>query len=239
MVLGGIDRGLERWRSMSWKVARLIFYVGTLISLGLFLALTIDTHRQIGALTRADRLSVQVVAGKRVWQKYNCNDCHTILGFGGYYAPDLTKVYWKRGAETIKGAIRTPEQFTTWRKMPRLPLSDRELADLVAFLQWTSEIDTHGWPPQDQKRRGKALILGASPGASLFQEKGCFDCHRLNGIGGDLGPDLSRVGSRQSGEVIEKLLADPLSVNPQGEMPVPELTEAERLQLARFLTELK
>lgn len=224
---------------MSWKLARLIFYLGTLISLGLFLALTIDTHRQIRALTRADRLSAQVVSGKRVWQKYNCNDCHTILGFGGYYAPDLTKVYWRRGAEAIKGAIRTPEKFTTWRKMPRLPLTDRELEDLVAFLQWTSDIDTQGWPPQDQKRRGQAVVLGVSPGASLFQEKGCFDCHRLNGTGGDLGPDLTGVGSRQSAEMIEKVLIDPLSVNPEGAMPVPELSAAERLQLTRFLSELK
>jgi hypothetical protein len=32
-------------------------------------------------LTHASQLSAEVVAGKRVWQKYNCNDCHTILGF--------------------------------------------------------------------------------------------------------------------------------------------------------------
>ncbi|MFN2128464.1 MAG: cytochrome C, partial [Anaerolineales bacterium] len=78
---------------MSEKSAKIIFYGGTLISAILFLYLTFDTHRQVGVLTHADKLSENVVAGKRVFQKYNCNDCHTILGFGGYYAPDLTKVY--------------------------------------------------------------------------------------------------------------------------------------------------
>jgi nitric oxide reductase subunit C len=82
---------------MRAKTAKWIFYLGTLISLVIFLGLTIDTHRQVQTLTNADKLSEQVVAGKRVWQKYNCNDCHTILGFGGYYAPDMTKVYWRRG----------------------------------------------------------------------------------------------------------------------------------------------
>ncbi|MGQ9834912.1 MAG: c-type cytochrome [Thermoanaerobaculaceae bacterium] len=37
------------------------------------------------------------MAGKRAFEKYNCNDCHTILGFGGYYAPDLTRAYQRLG----------------------------------------------------------------------------------------------------------------------------------------------
>ena len=82
---------------MSWKTAKLIFYIGTLVSLVLFLGLTVDTHRQVETLSHADKLSPQVVAGKKVWHKYNCNDCHTILGFGSYYAPDMTKVYWRIG----------------------------------------------------------------------------------------------------------------------------------------------
>src|SRR3990172_10011144 len=102
---------------MTNKLARLIFYLGTLISLVLFLALTVDTHRQIQTLTHADQLSEQVVAGKRVWHKYNCNDCHTILGFGAYYGPDMTKVYWRRGSEGIKAVVRNPERFTTWNRV--------------------------------------------------------------------------------------------------------------------------
>lgn len=224
------------------KLPRLIFYLGTLISLVLFLALTFDTHRQIQTLTHADRLSDQVVAGKQVWQKYNCNDCHTILGFGSYYGPDMTKVYWRRGSEGIKAVIRSPEKFTTWRKMPRLLLTDKELEDLVAFLQWASEIDTHGWPPQDQKLRagtGRAAALGVSPGAVLFQEKGCFACHRVYGTGGQQGPELTHVGSRLSYERIERVLTDPRSANPQATMPPPPLSHEERDQMVAFLAGMK
>ena len=227
---------------MSWKAARLIFYLGTLISLALFLVLTVDTHRQIQTLTHADQLSAEVVAGKRVWHKYNCNDCHTILGFGSYYAPDMTKAYWRRGSEGIKAVIRAPEKFTSWRKMPRLPLTDKELEELVAFLKWTSEIDTQDWPPQDQKLRpaaGRAVAVGLSPGAALFQEKGCFACHRLYGTGGESGPELTHAGSRLSYEVIEKVLTDPRSVNPQATMPPPPLSHEQRDQLASFLTGMK
>ena len=227
---------------MSDKIAKWIFYAGTLASLVLFLVLTVDTHRQARALTHADRLSPQVVAGKRVWHKHNCNDCHTILGFGSYYAPDLTKVYWRRGPARILDAVARPERHTSWRKMPKYRLTAQESADLVAFLEWTSEIDTHDWPPQDQKYRAastQALMLEVSPGAALFQASGCFDCHRLNGTGGGEGPDLTHVGSRLDQATIEKLLIDPAAVNPKGDMPAPEITPEVRAQLARFLAGLR
>ncbi len=223
---------------MSAKTAKWIFYVGTLISLVLFLGLTVDTHRQVQTLTHSDQLSEQVVAGKRAWHKYNCNDCHTILGFGGYYAPDMTKAYWRRGEEGIKAVVRTPEKLTTWRKMPHFPLTEQELTDLVAFLKWTSEIDTHDWPPQDAKLRRTAqaaVAMGVSPGAALFKDKGCFGCHKLDGTGGTLGPDLSHAGTRLTRDTIVKILENPRSVNPQALMPPPPLNPDERNQVADFL----
>src|SRR5512143_984587 len=117
---------------MQPQTARWIFYAGTALSLVLFLGLTADTQRQIRALTHADRLTDQVVAGKKVWHKYNCNDCHTILGFGSYYGPDLTMVYKRRGPARIRTAIMTQEKATTWRKMPHKPLSEQELIDLLS-----------------------------------------------------------------------------------------------------------
>ncbi|NIR45323.1 MAG: c-type cytochrome [Gemmatimonadetes bacterium] len=223
---------------MSDKTARWIFYVGTLVSLVLFVGLTVDTHRQVATLTHADRLDEQVVAGKRVWHRYNCNDCHTILGFGSYYAPDLTHVHWRRGGDGIKAVVRTPEKYTTWRHMPHLAVSEQELDDLVAFLAWTAEIDTNQWPPQDEKFRsgaGRAVSLGVSAGANLFREKGCFACHTLEGTGGSAGPDLTDVGSRLNEETIRSILADPQAVDPEATMPRPPLTERERDELASFL----
>ncbi len=227
---------------MSQKTAKWIFYVGTLISLTLFLGLTVDTHRQVRTLTHADQLDEEVVAGKRVWHKYNCNDCHTILGFGGYYAPDMTKVYWRRGEAGIKAVLRNPEQFTTWRKMPRVPITEPEQAALVAFLKWTSEIDTHDWPPQDAKLRRTAAAaggIGVTAGATLFKDKGCFACHRLYEAGGTLGPDLTHVGARLDRQTMERIMENPQAVNPKATMPAPALSHDERDRLADFLTGLK
>jgi nitric oxide reductase subunit C len=232
---------------VNWKSAKLIFYLGTFISLAIFLVLTFDTHRQVETLTHADKLSPEVIAGKRVWHKYNCNDCHTILGFGSYYAPDMTKAYWRLGADGIKRIVREPEKYTTWRKMPRFAVTDEELDRLVAFLRWTSEIDTNEWPPQDQKLkpgllaqpRPAAVSAGLSPGAALFQEKGCFSCHRLNDTGGTIGPDLTHIGARVPQATIAKILTDPRSVKADAIMPPTALSAPETEMLARFLGEMK
>ena len=54
---------------MTKKIAFWIFLIGTLSSAAVFLGATYDTHRQVGALANADKLSDQVVAGKRAFEK--------------------------------------------------------------------------------------------------------------------------------------------------------------------------
>jgi nitric oxide reductase subunit C len=94
---------------MSHTAAKLIFWIGTLLSLVLFLALTVDTSRQFAALTHADKLDEYVVSGKHAFERHNCNDCHTILGFCSYYAPDLTRAYYRIGENAIMRRLQQPE----------------------------------------------------------------------------------------------------------------------------------
>jgi nitric oxide reductase subunit C len=241
-------RGVTNMMDLSSKTAKGIFYVGTLSSLVLFLALTVDTHRQVKTLTNADKLSDQVVAGKRVWQKYNCNDCHTILGFGGYYAPDMTKSYKRLGAAGIRERVAKPEVVfaKAWRKMPQQNLSAQEIDDLIAFLKWVGEIDTHDWPPQDSDRRAQSSIrkliamVGMSPGAALFKEKGCLGCHRIGEVGSDYGPSLEGVGAKYDLDTLARYIVDPKQVNPNSGMPAqPELAPADARRIAEFLAGLK
>ena len=110
----------------------------------------------MATLANVDKLSDQVVAGKRAFEKYNCNDCHTILGFGGYYAPDLTKVVQRVGEDGIRYRVKSPEKAfaNSPRKMPQPePLRTRRSTDLVAFFRWVGEINNNDWPPQDSKKR--------------------------------------------------------------------------------------
>lgn len=233
---------------MTKKIAFWIFLLGTLSSALLFLGLTVDTHRQVAALSHVDKLSENVVAGKRSFEKHNCNDCHTILGFGGYYAPDLTKVVQRVGPDGIRYRVKSPELAfaKSVRKMPQQHLDATEIEDLVAFFTWVGEIDNGDWPPQDSKKRlsrsQQRLTVGAtvSPGAAVFQSKGCMNCHSLDGVGGSFGPALDTIGSKLSAEQIERYVKDPKKVNPAAKMPAQsDLSDHELEAVAKFLESLK
>ena len=233
---------------MTKKTAFWIFLLGTLSSAVLFLGLTVDTHRQVAALSHVDKLSEQVVAGKRAFEKYNCNDCHTILGFGGYYAPDLTKVVQRVGEDGVRYRVTSPELAfaKSERKMPQQHVSAAEIENMVAFFTWIGEIDNGDWPPQDSKKRltrgEQRLSVGAtvSPGAAVFQSKGCMNCHSLHGVGGKFGPELDTIGSRLSAEQIEHYIKNPKAANPNARMPAQgELSDREREEVAKFLGNLK
>lgn len=233
---------------MSNKTAFWIFLIGTVSSAILFLGLTWDTHRQVETLSHVDRLSDSVVLGKRIFEKYNCNDCHTILGFGGYYAPDLTKVVQRVGEEGIRFRVKSPEKAfaASWRKMPNEHVSDAEIDSLIAFFTWVGNVENGDWPPQDSKKRlsrsEERMVAGAvaSPGAAVFQTRGCMNCHSLHGTGGTFGPALDTIGRKLGVEQIEHYIKDPKAVNPKAMMPPQTaLSEKEIEEVAAFLANLK
>jgi len=232
---------------MTERAAKLIFWVGTLSSLALLLALTWDTHRSFDALTHADKLDDKVVAGKRAFEKYNCNDCHTILGFGGYYAPDLTRAWSRLGEDAIRLRLQSPEKVfaTSYRKMPQQHLKPDEVERIVDFLHWVSGIENGDWPPQDSATRWKAgtrrLLAGAamSPGAALVNQESCLACHALGAEGEHKGPRLEYIATRRDVDFIARYLADPEAVTPGAQMPkFDKLSEGQRRAIAEFVSGL-
>ncbi len=218
--------------------AKAIFTWGTAISLVIFLVLTYDSHKSFRERTHEEKLNEQVAAGKWVWQKYNCNDCHTILGIGGYYAPDVTKVMGYRDADWTTRFLKDPHAvWPAERQMPNLHLKEQEIADLVAFLTWVNEIDTNNWPP---KPLAVATAGQTKPGEAIFRAQGCPACHTINGVGGKVGPDLSKVGNRRDAKWMNEQLLDPKSHNANSIMPsYAKLHEDDRKDLVDYLSGLR
>lgn len=223
---------------MKLSHAKAIFVWGTVISAMVFLFLTYDSISKMPQRTNEDKLDVHVASGKWVWQAHNCNDCHTILGIGGYYAPDVTKVMSYRDTDWMKRFLKDPEEvWPAARKMPNLHLNDQEITDLVAFLNWVNGIDTNNWPP-------KPLAVSATdvskPGEGIFKAQGCSACHMIGGVGGNVGPDLTKVGSRRDKEWIEEQLKNPKSHNPGSIMPsYAKLSEKDMKDLVDYFSGLR
>ena len=151
---------------MNKRQTRLFAIGSSLLAALVFVGLTLDSHRQFGKLTNAENLTPTVIRGKDVWHKNNCINCHTVFGEGAYYAPDLTKITKHRGEAYLTAYMRDPSKFydeTRHRRlMPKQDLSETDIADLIAFLDWISNVDNQGWPPRP------ILVTGATlPGSDL------------------------------------------------------------------------
>ncbi|OIP07045.1 MAG: cytochrome C [Betaproteobacteria bacterium CG2_30_59_46] len=132
------------------SMARNIFFGGSTFFFLLLVALTFDTMQVLPKRDHRENITPAVAHGKMVWEKNNCIGCHTLLGEGAYYAPELGNVYKRRGGEFVKAWIQSrPAEGTPGarRQMPQFNLTPEELDDMVAFLKWTGEINTSNWPP--------------------------------------------------------------------------------------------
>ena len=130
------------------QMARNMFYGGTVFFALLFTGLILDSERRIPERSNDHAITPAVIAGKKVWETNNCIGCHTLLGEGAYFAPELGNVYKRRGPDFIKAWIASmPTNTTGRRQMPQFNLSEQQLNDLVEFLKWTGEINTENWPP--------------------------------------------------------------------------------------------
>ena len=232
---------------LSKSQARAFFLGFTVLFSGVFLALTVDTIRQVPERSHEDQLSADVVAGKHLFDKNNCMGCHTILGEGAYYAPELTQVVDRRGAEWMKIFLKDPEaMFPGRRKMIQYNFTDKEIDELIAFFTWIGKIDTNGFP---QKPDLGALLsspanaatntAAGGPPPPLYFTQVCQACHAVGGKGGAIGPALDGVGSRLTAEAIDQRLKDPASVKADTKMPKLNLTEQDRAALVGWLTQLR
>lgn len=222
---------------MNKRQSRLFALACTGIAAIAFIGMTVDSHRQFPALTHQENITDAVRAGQDVWHKYNCVNCHTLFGEGAYYAPDLTKIAQLRGEQYLQAYLRDPSQFYDEQRhrrlMPKQNLSDGEIKNLIAFLDWVSKVDNQGWPPRpilvtgasipgtdlsaaQQAKETAQLPPGARPakegenpialGERLFRSvtPACNACHSVAPGVNMAGPSLAGVAARA-----EKLIASP------------------------------
>ncbi len=134
-------------------MARNIFYGGTVFFFLLFLALTFQTHSVVPERDNHEAINDVVALGKKVWEENDCIGCHTLLGEGAYFAPELGNVYKRFGStDAIKAFIasRPKEGVPGRRSMPQFNLSEEELEAVAQFLKYVSGINTSNWPPSPQ-----------------------------------------------------------------------------------------
>lgn len=139
-------------------MARNIYYGGGVFFFLLLVGLTFDTMLVLPERDNRENITEAVVKGKHIWEVNDCVGCHSLMGEGAYYAPELANVFDRYG----NGDEAQFEMFLqNWmaiqplkvpgrRQMPQFNLSEEDVHNLAQFLIWTSRIDDNDWPPNKQ-----------------------------------------------------------------------------------------
>ena len=127
--------------------------------------------------------------------RWRCGECHA-LDATGYRGPDLTAVMASGVAdEHLFDVIRHGVPGT---EMPPSGMWDNELLQIIAYLRSLNSVTA----PTE------AVAGNVDHGKQLFTSN-CATCHRVNGQGGRLGPDLSRIGTARSRAALTREIRTP------------------------------
>ncbi len=131
---------------LSKSQARAFFLGGTAVTFLIFIGLTVYSMSPSNDQTNHLQITEQVIKGKHLWETNNCMGCHSILGEGAYYAPELTKVIDRRGVPLIKAILQSPAPWApNGRQMVAYEMTEEEAEAMVAYFEWIGKIDLNGF----------------------------------------------------------------------------------------------
>jgi cytochrome c2 len=172
----------------------------------------------------------RLAAGRRLIVESGCVSCHDIPGFEGmrFRGPALDSLGYKVRAEWLPFWLRDPKAFLPNSRMGNFRLSPAEIAALQALL-----LSQKAQAPLDAAVDWKKADTAA--GRALFGELRCVSCHAVEGRGGTMGPELTRIGDKVRREWLFSFLKDPHREQPDTAMLQYRLKDEEVRDLTAFL----
>ena len=188
---------------------------------------------QLGAAT-----DEEVKTGKRLFTEKGCASCHALNGEGRQkdFGPDLTALGAKNASELefskakmehnlvsyIQAKLQDPVSVNPAARMPQYSWNQADLdAVTTALLSQTGPAPTSALQHLVVPKKDPSFQpVGAF--AQVYERYKCYACHRFNGFGGTLAPDLSYEGSRAQRKWIADFLKNPQTIRPTLTLRMPQ-----------------
>lgn len=190
----------------------------------------------------------QLNLGRKMLAQYGCVHCHAVKRPDGTLItatddpPSLAHIGVKTTREWIYAWLKDPQAYSTTATMPNFKLKDEDARDISAFLISSSTpaplklVQTS----LDEAKKVKDDATLQTKAASLYGESFCASCHAVqnaagNLVGGNIGPELTKVGSKVKLEWLQAWLRNPHDYDPPTGMPHYRFSEPEVGLLTGFL----
>jgi cbb3-type cytochrome oxidase cytochrome c subunit len=194
----------------------------------------------------------QVAHGKRLVSDYGCASCHEIAGIKKpeNFAPELSRIGSKSITQLIflpgmphtlpdyiAGKIKQPRAFSPGLRMPQYNFTPAQIDSLTTALLALNEHSTTPPPSLAVPAIPESNYQPAGKAGKLMSDLACFSCHRINGHGGDMAPDLTWEGSSVQREWLVQFFKNPGTLRPAliRRMPRFNLTDAEANELTDYI----
>jgi mono/diheme cytochrome c family protein len=194
----------------------------------------------------------QIAHGKRLVSDYGCASCHEIAGIKkpDNFAPELSRIGSKPVTQLlflpgmphtlpdyIAGKIKQPRAFSPGLKMPQYIFTATQIDALTTALLALNERANTLPPSLTVSAVPETNYQPAGKAGKLMTDLACFSCHRINGHGGDMAPDLTWEGSSVQRQWLVDFLKNPNTLRPAliRRMPRFNLTDAETNELADYI----
>ena len=149
--------------------------------------------------------------------------------------PSLEHIADKTTREWIYAWLKDPQAYAATATMPNFKLSDDDARDVSAFL-----IANSTPLPGDTAALSAKASSDPAAGATLYGESFCASCHAVqnaagNLVGGDVGPELTRVGNKVKPEWLQAWLRNPRTYDAETAMPHYRFNDPQVATLSGFL----
>lgn len=175
--------------------------------------------------------------GLRLVKELGCTGCHRIGDLRVTpVAPDLGGIGGKINRPWLVRFLKAPHRIRpvgyvplTGSRMPNFRLTDDEAEDLADYLMSLEPVQ-----PAEESLAG-ATHSSSARGEELYRESGCQACHALKGVGGRVGPDLTRLGERLKPEWVAGWIRNPQALDEGSPMPNFGLSAKGSRAIAQYL----
>ncbi len=196
----------------------------------------------------------EIQLGRRLFLEKGCASCHSIGGLNPQkdFGPDLSALGGKNATELDFGAAKIPHNLVAYiqaklqdpasvNPAARMPQYNWNPSDLDAIT--TALLSMKGAPATSALQnlvvpRKEVAFHPVGSFGEVYERYKCYTCHKFNGYGGDLAPDLTYEGSRAQRQWLVDFLKNPQTLRPTLVLRMPQfnMSDKDAATLADYMT---